>query len=89
VFWMGLSMSAAMSAIGFSEPLLANLGKQSGKFVNVLPEGQVNERSFSFREEVILLGQKTQWYSIFSTVVELCLWSHSLVNLYLGCTSGA
>jgi hypothetical protein len=34
-------MSAAMSATGFSEPLLANLGQESGKYLNVLPEGQV------------------------------------------------
>ncbi|KAG2188271.1 hypothetical protein INT44_001024 [Umbelopsis vinacea] len=40
VFWMGLSMSAAMSAVGFSEPLLANVGENSGKFLNILPEGQ-------------------------------------------------
>jgi hypothetical protein len=41
VFWMGSSMSAALSTVGFSEPLLANLGKDSGNFLNVLPEGQV------------------------------------------------
>jgi hypothetical protein len=38
---MGSSMSAALSTVGFSEPLLANLGKNSGNFLNVLPEGQV------------------------------------------------
>jgi solute carrier family 12 (potassium/chloride transporters), member 9 len=43
VFWMGLSMSAAMSAVGFSEPLLANVGENNGKFMNILPEGHVNE----------------------------------------------
>lgn len=48
IFWMGLSMSAAMSAVGFSEPLLANVGEHSGKFMNILPEGQVNEISSSF-----------------------------------------
>ncbi|KAG2186160.1 hypothetical protein INT43_002598 [Umbelopsis isabellina] len=41
VFWMGQCMSAAMSATGFSEPLLANLGQESGQYLNVLPEGQV------------------------------------------------
>jgi hypothetical protein len=44
---MGLSMSAAMSAVGFSEPLLANVGEHSGKFMNILPEGQVNEKFIS------------------------------------------
>lgn len=51
---MGLSMSAAMSAVGFSEPLLANIGEHSGKFMNILPEGQVNEKfSFSFLRNIV------------------------------------
>lgn len=82
MFWMGQSMSAAMSTVGFSEPLLANVGKQSGNFLNVLPEGQVRSSRVFY---------PNQWCGILTTiaVVELCIRCHSSFDLYNGSTSRA
>jgi hypothetical protein len=80
---MGLSMSAAMSAIGFSEPLLANLGKQSGKFSNVLPEGQVGCTPVGHDTEGVALILS------FWSVVEFHVWCNCSQRLHCDCFGGA